>query len=396
MRRGDDPDAGGLRETEARSSDLAVEGGGSFGVGLRPGEGPVALGFGASLEAGRRDSTLALPLSSGDASVAGTLVDDRTTDLLLLLQDGEWRERTLDLEITAGIAVEKEPVDLDLDLRVHRGWVSMEGEASAEAPQGAAWLRGFRPGSPGLALPSEWLFGGTADVEAAVRGPLSLRARVDGGVGPLRPSVLSSSRGGTDADGSWSEEESLSDPEGTVWQLGGLLAFQLEWERLAVRVGVEVLGEGEHLRLERVIETVVGDGAAAETTVLGRGEEADERLLVVSTPIAAEVQVHPRWTLRVGGRWRQVHATESFVARPEGASLPAEEALTVVDRPEVELAFGLSWAPISRFSLDLMASGVAIGEERLSLSLGALMVSAVFHDEAPGPSGPATEGGGGG
>ena len=55
-----------------------------------------------------------------------------------------------------------------------------------------------------------------------------------------------------------------------------------------------------------------------------------------------------------------------------------------MDRPEVELALGLSWSPVQRFSLDLMASGVAIGEERLSLALGALLVSAVFHE----PGGP--------
>ena len=113
-------------------------------------------------------------------------------------------------------------------------------------------------------------------------------------------------------------------------------------------------------------------------------EGSRERSWVVSTPIATEVRVHPGWTLRAGGAWRQVQleALDSTAEASDPRNAVGSE--TTVDRPEVELALGLSWNPVERFSLDLMASGVAIGEERLSLALGALLVSAVSHE----PDGP--------
>lgn len=351
------------------------------GYGLHPGRGPISVGIGIGYEGSRWSASLG-PRAEGEPPViGGTLEGHSTGGDADLAEEGEYRERRDAVRAVVGMAVETGRGSVEVD--AHLAWDAATAEASLLQSSGGTTYA-LEGAYPGLALgdDGEGLRpGGAVDATLDLGRGIGLRAlgTLEGG---RRTPRIGWTTETTVLEGAPVVEtrQEWRDAEIREWGGEALVVLHARLGKVELRAGIGGAfsrSSGEGSRAEIRTE----DGVAVEETVSQVTRE--ESSWSVSTPIATEVALHPMWALRLGGRFRLEHlASEGSTALegvPQGATVVEDAHQESQLRSEVEFALGLRFQPVEAFSLDALIRGTAIGEDRLSVNLGALFLSAVFH-----------------
>jgi len=372
---------GGIDDTTTSASASRSLGFGLFaGYGVRPEDWPIALGFGLGYEGSAWTTSLARGEAGQPPVIGGDHEGHYSSGLADLEESGEYRDEDHHVRGVVGVAFEAGALELEGD--VHVAWTRSTATAVVDQVSGGEvyHLEGYYPGTPFTDDQQGVIPGGAIDAHVRLARVTTLRAfaAFDGGdLSPHQDRLVERTEG---SDGVVTEAiEERVDVEMAGWAAAGLLALHLDFAPVALRLGVgaELVGfDAEGLR---VSDTTV-DGILTESSTLR--ETHEERLYALSTPVAAEVALTPLWTLRTGARYRveryrAAGTTSAQEATATGVVADAYETSQV--RSQVDFALGLRFQPVRRFSLDALVKGTAVGEDRLSVSLGALFLSAVIH-----------------
>lgn len=356
-------------ETAARSDTRSFSA--TLGYGVPLGE-RWSVGAGFEVASDSWSTTLA-PDPPNDPIVGGTLTDGGGAE-----ESGSWEQRALTMGGTLGAVVAAGPLDLDLAARLARVQDAAHGRSERHtADEDYVWS-GYDAAGSLAGNVTGWVPGAGLDARVAV-GPAAVRLQVEGDHGVLAPSRTRHSESYTGPDTSWSEDETLSAARAD-WSAGSALAvLELRSGATEVRVGVGVDAARE--QAEYTTDTVrYADGAASSATTRHRivTQEVD-----LALPLAVESAVSKTVAVRAGAEWLtwvlDTSSRDVLRSDPGEGDTTADSSHSTTWRSVVQLAVGARWDVAPIFSLDVVASGTGLPDERVGLDLGNLLVSGVFH-----------------
>lgn len=343
----------------------------------------VAVGIGAEASFTRWDASLA-PEPGGVPTIGGTLEQTTVDGEATLVEDGAWLERGRELTAIVGVAVALGGAEVEADLHLRRSTVAASGETLRITPTTEYSSTGFQPDGTLENNLDAWVPGLAIDAIVPAGDRAAVRLFAEGARGSGRPAVDERFEGYDDdtdpaAPVSWTESERLVDPDFDLTEVEALLALHLDGDVTSTRFGVAVAHDRERFAFTRAAER--DDGATITSTETR--ERLDQAYTGVSLPIAVEIAAAPRLVVRAGGRW--VAAFVRYDGRSVLQTAPGEGAVTE-DRDVagdvntyVQLATGFRYDAGERFSLDFVALGTGVGDDRVALDVTSVLVSGVFH-----------------